>query len=55
MNSCRVQTKELGLSKFKRNIAWVKGTHEQEQMPLYRKITQNDRAKNLIYRYRLVQ
>ena len=55
MNSCRVWAKELGFSKFKRNIAWVKGTHEQEQMSLYRKITHNDRAKNLIYIYKLVQ
>ena len=31
MNSCRVWVKELGLSKFKRVLAWVKGTHEQER------------------------
>ena len=31
MNSCRVWVKELDLSKFKRVLAWVKGTHEQER------------------------
>ena len=31
MNFCRVWVRELGLSKFKRVVAWVKGTHEQER------------------------
>ena len=31
MNSCRVWVKEFDLSKFKRVVAWVKGTHEQER------------------------
>ena len=47
MNSCRVWVRKLGLSKFKRFVAWVKEIHEQEQMQLCRKIPRNDRAKKL--------
>ena len=55
MSSCRVWVKELGLNKFKWFVAWVKEIHEQEQMPLCRKIPKNDRAKNLINGYSSVQ